>query len=102
MCYKGAASRYPGLPGWGAKSSAHLEAIPPNPRDWPVNAANASRLARTLAEERDRAFLFRDLATLRTDFTLFDSVDALRWKGPTSEFKALAAELDGVSPGNAT
>src|SRR5262249_47765392 len=69
----GAASDgYPGLRGWGAKSTAavlarfgHLEAIPPDPRDWSVNATNASRLARTLAEERDRAFLFRDLATLR-------------------------------------
>ena len=32
--------------------------------------------------ERDRAFLFRDLATLRTDIDLFESVDALRWDGP--------------------
>jgi 5'-3' exonuclease len=96
-----ASDGYPGLPGWGAKSTAavlarfeHLEAIPPDPRDWSVNAANAVRLARTLAEQRDRAFLFRDLATLRTDFALFDSVDALRWNGPTREFAALAAELD--------
>jgi len=99
-----ASDGYPGLPGWGAKSTAavlarfgHLEAIPPDPRDWSVNAANAGRLARTLAEQRDRALLFRDLATLRTDFTLFESVDALRWTGPTSAFAALAAELDGAA-----
>ena len=98
-----ASDGYPGLPGWGAKSSAavlakfkHLEAIPPDPRDWSVNAANAGRLARTLAEERDRAFLFRDLATLRADFTLFASVDELRWKGPKPEFKALAGEFDSA------
>src|SRR5205823_6601950 len=92
---------YPGLPGWGPKSAAavlakfeRLEAIPPDSRDWSVNAASAGRLARTLVEQRDRAFLFRDLATLRTDIPLFESVDALRWTGPTPRFQALAAELD--------
>ena len=92
---------YPGLPGWGPKSAAavlakfgHLEAIPPDSDDWSVNAANAGRLARTLAEQRDRAFLFRDLATLRTNIPLFESVDALRWAGPTPKFQALAAALD--------
>jgi 5'-3' exonuclease len=98
-----ASDGYPGLPGWGAKSTAavlarfrHLESIPADPRDWSVNAANAGRLARTFVQERDRAFLFRDLATLRTDFTLFESVDALRWTGPTPAFAALAAELEGA------
>ena len=96
-----ASDGYPGLPGWGAKSAAavlakfkRLEAIPPDARDWSVNAAHAARLARTLAEQRDRAFLFRDLATLRTGIPLFDSIEALRWNGPTSGFQALAAELD--------
>jgi 5'-3' exonuclease len=99
-----ASDGYPGLPGWGAKSAAavlarfkHLESIPADPRDWSVNAANAGRLARTLAEEREHAFLFRHLATLRTDIPLFDSVDALRWNGPTPQFAALAAELDSAS-----
>jgi len=99
-----ASDGYPGLPGWGAKSAAavlakfgHLESIPPDSRHWSVNAANAARLARTLSDERDRAFLFRDLATLRTDIPLFESVDTLRWSGPTSRFAALAAELDGAT-----
>ena len=83
-----AADGYPGLPGWGAKSSAavlakfvHLESIPADYRDWHVNAASASALASTLSRERDRALLFRTLATLRTDIPLFDDVDQLRWKG---------------------
>ena len=42
-----------------------------------VNAANPAALALTLARDRDRAFLFRDLATLRTNVPLFDSVDDL-------------------------
>ena len=96
-----AADGYPGLPGWGAKSTAavlarfgHLEAIPDDPRDWHVNAANPGALARTLAEGRDRALLFRRLATLRTDITLFDDVEALRWNGPTPAFAELAANMD--------
>jgi 5'-3' exonuclease len=96
-----AADGYPGLPGWGAKSAAavlarygHLESIPENWREWGVNAANPERLARTLAHERDRAFLFRTLATLRTDLELFENVEQLRWKGPTPAFKPLAARLD--------
>src|SRR6202166_1079551 len=46
------ADGYPGLPGWGAKSSAavlakfiHLESIPLDCREWRVNAAHASALA---------------------------------------------------------
>ena len=88
-----AADGYPGLAGWGAKSTAavlakygHLEAIPSDWRTWGVNAASPGALARTLASDRDRAFLFRDLATLRTEIPLFDSVDDLRWSGPTSRF----------------
>ncbi len=98
-----AADGYPGLKGWGAKSSAavlakfvHLESIPLDYREWHVNAANASALADTLARERKRALLFRTLATLRTDIALFDDVDQLRWNGPTPAFAALAARLDAA------
>jgi 5'-3' exonuclease len=97
------ADGYPGLPGWGAKSSAavlakfvHLETIPADYREWRVNAANASALADTLSRERDRALLFRTLATLRTDIELFDDVEQLRWNGPTPAFAALAARLDAA------
>jgi len=98
-----AADGYPGLPGWGAKSSAavlakfvHLESIPMDCREWRVNVANARALADTLCRERDRALLFRTLATLRTDIALFDDVDQLRWNGPTPAFTALAARLDAA------
>jgi 5'-3' exonuclease len=98
-----AADGYPGLPGWGAKSSAavlakfhHLESIPKDCREWRVNAANASALAGTLCREWDRALLFRNLATLRTDLELFDDVEQLRWQGPTPGFDRLAARLDAA------
>ena len=96
-----AADGYPGLPGWGAKSTAavlarfeHLEAIPEDWRDWHVNATGASSLASTLARERDRAFLFRTLATLRKDLPLFESVEQLQWQGPTADFAELGTRLD--------
>jgi 5'-3' exonuclease len=98
-----AADGYPGLPGWGTKSSAavlakfiHLESIPLDCREWRVNAANASALAGTLSRERDLALLFRTLATLRTDITIFENVDQLRWNGPTPAFATLAARLDAA------
>jgi 5'-3' exonuclease len=97
------ADGYPGLPGWGAKSSAavlakfaHLESIPIESHEWRVNVTNAGALAATLFRERDRALLFRTLATLRTDIALFDNVDELRWAGPTSNFVTIAERLDAV------
>jgi 5'-3' exonuclease len=98
------ADGYPGLSGWGAKSSAavlakflHLEAIPKDCREWRVNATNASALADTLCREWDSAVLFRRLATLRTDIPLFNDVEELRWGGATPAFAELAARLDAAS-----
>ena len=71
----------------------HLEQIPDDWRTWSVNAASPGALALTLSRERDRALLFRDLATLRTHLKLFESVDALEWSGPTPRFAALAAQM---------
>jgi len=100
-----AADGYPGLPGWGAKSTAavlarfaHIESIPTAEwREWRVSVANPGALARTLSEQLDRALLFRTLATLRTDIALFDDVEQLRWNGPAPAFSALAARLDGAT-----
>jgi 5'-3' exonuclease len=97
------ADGYPGLPGWGAKSTAavlakfgHIEDIPADWREWHVNAAGAGALANTLAQQRDQALLFRTLATLRTDLPLFDNVEQLRWNGPTPGFTELAARFDAA------
>jgi len=97
------ADGYPGLAGWGAKSTAavlakfgHIESIPADWREWHVNATGASALAHTLATEREQALLFRTLATLRTDIPLFDDVDELRWNGPTPAFPPIAERLDAA------
>lgn len=87
-----AADGFPGLEGWGAKSTAavlarygHLEAIPANPREWAASVASPAKLAQVLQRDYDRALLFRKLATLRTDIPLFDDVESLRWKGEFRE-----------------
>ena len=87
------ADGFPGLRGWGAKSAAavlarygRLEAIPDDPNAWEVEVRGRAGLARTLAAHRDDALLFRDLATLRHDLPLFETVDELRWTGPTPAF----------------
>jgi 5'-3' exonuclease len=97
------ADGYPGLQGWGAKSAAavlakfgHIEAIPADYRAWGVNATRPAALAQTLERERDTVLLFRELATLREDVALFDSVDELEWKGPTPSFQPLAARFEAA------
>src|SRR5687767_2329415 len=98
-----AADGYPGLRGWGAKSTAavlrkfgRIEAIPDDWRTWGVNATSPAALATTLIRERERALLFRTLATLRTDAPLFETIDELRWTGPSADFAELAAQFQAA------
>jgi 5'-3' exonuclease len=94
------ADGYPGLPHWGATSAAtllaryrHLDQIPQLAKDWEVSVRGALRLASTLAEQRERALLFRELARLRTDAPIGADVDGLRWSGPRADFAAWAERL---------
>ncbi len=93
------ADGFPGLPGWGAKSTAtvlaryeHLDAIPDHAADWTIEVRGAAKLAATLAGSRDAAELFLDLATLRTDADV-GAVDDWEWRGATAELAPLAARL---------
>ena len=86
------ADGFPGLPGWGAKSSAtvlahygDLEAIPFDPTTWDVPVRGAARLAAALEAGIEDARLFKDLATLRDDAEV-GAVDDWRWTGPTTGF----------------
>jgi 5'-3' exonuclease len=95
---------YPGLPGWGHKSASavvarygHLEEIPDDGSAWDVTVRGAARLSATLAEYRGVAILFRQLATLRTDAPVFDSVDELRWTGPRPAFADVCARLGSTT-----
>src|SRR5436309_1815922 len=95
------ADGYPGLPGWGARSTAavltrwgHFEQFPAECAGWNVDVRWVGQLCRTFHLERKRAYLFRDLATLRSEERLFDSVDALRWRGPGRAFEEIAHRLE--------
>ena len=46
-----------------------------------------------VGDGRGLALLFKNLATLRTDATLFGEVDELRWRGPTDAFAAWIERL---------
>lgn len=80
-----AADGYPGLSGIGRVTAARLigqygalEAFPPEVLG---------------GERRDRALLFKELATLRTDAGLFANPQELRWRGPTGKFEAWTEKL---------
>lgn len=97
------ADGYPGLPGWGAKSAAavlsrfeHLEAIPTDVSQWQlktISAGRAASLADSLAQRRDEALLYRQLATLRDDVPLQESLNDLKWRGAYDRLKMLCREL---------
>lgn len=94
------ADGFPGLAGWGKRSASvvlahygNFDDVPDAVADWDPEVRSALRgaakLAERLAGERDRAELFRDLATLRLDPTLLDAVGSLHWRGPTEDFEAV-------------
>ena len=96
-----AADGLPGIPGWGAKSSAtilarygHLEGIPLEAALWDVKVRSADKLAVTLRERMGDALLYRFLAQLRTDVPIPDSLADLAWKGvPRQRYEAFCEEL---------
>src|SRR4051812_7784559 len=78
------ADGYPGLDGIGPKTAAQMVNRHGALEAWPPEV---------LGSRRDAALLFKRLATLRTDAPLFESVDALRWRGPTAGFDAFAERI---------
>jgi len=97
------ADGYPGLDGWGEKSTAavlsiykHLEAIPPKAENWKTRPRSATRLAEVLETNFKLALLFRDLATLRTKEPVITSPDKVRWRGPNPTFKQICKRLDAA------
>jgi 5'-3' exonuclease len=79
------ADGYPGIPSYGPKTAARLIARYGRIEDFP---------SEILGDNRERALLFKRLATLRTDALLFDDVEALRWRGVTPEFESVARAID--------
>ncbi|HEY2018122.1 MAG TPA: 5'-3' exonuclease H3TH domain-containing protein [Bryobacteraceae bacterium] len=95
-----AADGFPGLPGWGPKAASltfsqypHFEDVPRNWRQWNPSIRGAERLSSVLFERWDDAVLFRTLATLKSDVPVFETVDELRWTGPTPDFERYCERL---------
>ncbi len=95
------ADGFPGLAGWGAKSTSavltrygKLEDIPLAAGQWDITVRGGAKLAQTFADNRDLAFLFRRIATIELDAPVSESVDELEWTGPRDGFAEFAASID--------
>jgi 5'-3' exonuclease len=75
---------YPGIAGIGRTGAARLLE-----RYGPIESFPDT----VLGEQRERALLFKRLATLQRDAPLFADVDELAWRGPTAEFADWAARI---------
>jgi 5'-3' exonuclease len=72
----------------------HLEAIPERASEWGLPLNGAVRLAAVLREHWPEALLYRELATLRRDVPLTESLEDLRWQGAhRAAFAAMCADL---------
>ena len=75
---------YPGIAGIGRMTAGRLLN-----QYGPIESFPAS----VLGEHRERALLFKHLATLRTDAPLFANIDELEWRGPSPGFAAWTEKI---------
>ena len=96
------ADGFPGIKGWGAKSSAsllshyhHIENIPNDFNEWIPQVRSSQKLSKTLNDDYELALLFKLIATIDYDAPTFETVDDLRWSGPKENYDALLKSIDG-------
>lgn len=94
------ADGYPGIQGWGEKSTStvlakykHIEAIPNDPNKLGLGLGRATTLLENLKKNYKDALLFRELSTLRTDVPLKETLADLKWQGAYPRLKKLCHEL---------
>ena len=94
------ADGYPGIEGWGAKSTAtvlskykHIESIPKDPQKLGLGLGRATRLVENLQANYQDALLFRELSTLRRDVPLEEKLSDLKWQGAHPRLRKLCKEL---------
>jgi 5'-3' exonuclease len=98
-----AADGFPGIPGWGAKSTSavisryeHIESIPKDAARWKVKSitpGRATSLTESLTQHYKEALLFRQLSTLRTDVPLTEKLSDLKWQGAWERFNEVCRKL---------
>jgi 5'-3' exonuclease len=98
------ADGYPGIQGWGEKSTSavlakykHIEAIPKDPNKIPLSLGRATTLLENLQNNYKDALLFRELSTLRTYVPLKETLADLKWQGATTKLKKVCKELGSES-----
>ncbi len=98
------ADGYPGIQGWGEKSTAtvlskykHIESIPDDPNQLGLGLGRATTLLENLKTNYKDAVLFKELSTLRTDVPLKESLDDLKWRGATPRLKKVCQALSSES-----
>lgn len=98
------ADGYPGIQGWGEKSTStvlakykHIESIPKDPNKIPLGLGRATTLLENLQNNYKDALLFRELSTLRTDVPLKETLADLKWQGVHPRFKKVCEELGNQS-----
>jgi 5'-3' exonuclease len=94
------ADGYPGIPGWGAKSTStvlakfkHIESIPKDPKKLPLGLGRATTLVENLQQNYKDALLFRELSTLRDNVPLKENRKDLEWQGAYPRLRKLCQEL---------
>ena len=98
------ADGYPGIQGWGEKSTStvlakykHIEAIPKDPNKIPLGLGRATTLIENLQSNYKDALLFRELSTLRTDVPLKENLADLKWQGAHPRLRKVCKELRSES-----
>jgi len=100
-----AADGIPGILKWGSKSASTLlsrylkiENIPNNYALWDVKVRGAETLSRNLEESRQMAYLYKQLATIKTDVIINENISDLSWSGVnTEDFVQICDELGLLS-----
>jgi 5'-3' exonuclease len=98
------ADGYPGIQGWGEKSTStvlakykHIESIPKDPNKIPLGLGRATTLLENLQNNYEDALLFRELSTLRTDVPLKETLADLKWQGAYPRLRKVCKELQSES-----
>ena len=91
----------PGIPKWGAKTTAtvlrrygRIEDIPTYAAEWDVSVRGAKSAAQSLADRLQDALFYRKLTTLRLDAPIPQALDDLEWHGaPRRRFTDFCLDL---------
>ena len=96
------ADGFPGIKGWGAKSSAtllshyhHIENIPNDHMEWAMQVRSSQKLSETLNTDYELALLFKLIATIDYEAPTFEIVSELKWNGPKDNYENILKSIDG-------